>query len=418
MESLLRGLSGDKLSRKFSATMAPFHQTREKDKAARMIWLFFALLTGAAVLSILWPLSRPAPRPREDAADVAFYRAQIAEIEAEAARGGLEPAQAEAAKAQAARRLLAAAPEEVAAADSPRARKIAAALALVAAPAIALGLYEKIGHPDLVDMPLQARVSAPPSQQDFAAIVARMESHLAAHPEDGRAQELMAPVYMRMGRYDDAVNAYKKAIAVLGETPERLMRVAQAMSYANDGAMPPEAVAQLDRALALDPKNPGVRFYLGLAAAQQDDREKARTLWTGLLADLPEGSQARQEVQEKLALLDAPASGAPGLATTAPGEGAGKGAAPSPDAAAAVAAQPVDEQQKMIRSMVDRLAQRLAAQGGSGDEWLRLIRAYKVLNEPSKAQGAYDDARKALSGDAASEQKLAALAQELGLKVQ
>ena len=96
-----------------------------------------------------------------------------------------------------------------------------------------------------------------------------------------------------------------------------------------------------------------------------------------------------------------------------PGEG--KGAAPSPDAAAAVAAQPVDEQQKMIRAMVDRLAQRLNSQGGGADEWLRLIRAYKVLNEQDKAQGAYNEARKALAGDEASQQKLAALAQEMGL---
>jgi cytochrome c-type biogenesis protein CcmH len=398
--------------------MAPFHCGREKDKAAGMIWLVFALLTGVAVLSILWPLSRPAPKRGEDAADVAFYRAQIAEIDAELARGGLDPEQAEAAKAQAARRLLAAAPEEVAAADSPVARKIAAALALIAAPAIALGLYAKIGHPDLPDLPLQARLSAPPAQQDFAALVAKMEAHIAAHPDDGRALELMAPVYLRMGRYDDAVNARRKAIALLGETPERLVKYAEALTYANDGAMPPEAVTQLRRALELDPKNVGARYYLGLASAQQGEKEKARALWTALLPDLPEGSRPRQEVVERLAMLDAPADApaAPaGNAGESAGQGEGKGAAPAPDATAAVAAAPADEQQKMIRAMVDRLAQRLNKQGGGSDEWLRLIRAYKVLNEQDKAQGAYDEARKALSGDAASQQKLAALAQELGL---
>ncbi|WP_374546817.1 c-type cytochrome biogenesis protein CcmI [Rhodoblastus sp.] len=374
-----------------------------------MIWLVFALLTGAAVLSILWPLSRPAPKPREDPADVAFYRAQIAEIDAEFARGGLAKDQAEAAKAQAGRRLLAAASGEVASADSPKARRIAAALALVAAPAIALGLYARIGRPELPDMPLQARMTAAPGEQDFSAVIAKMEAHIAAHPDDGRALELMAPVYLRMGRYDDAVNAYRKAIVLLGETPERLLRYAQALSYANDGTTPPEAVAQLERALQLDPKNAGARFYLGLAAAQQGDKAKARALWTALLDELPPDSRGRREIIEKLAMLDAPAEQGP---APAPGEGA----APSKDAAAAVAAQPVDEQQKMIRGMVDRLAQRIAAQGGSGDEWLRLIRAYKVLNEPDKAQTALDEAHKALSGDAASQQKLAALAQELGLR--
>jgi len=365
-----------------------------------MIWLVFALLTGVAVLSILWPLSRPAPKAREDAADVAFYRAQIAEIDAELSRGAVTAEQAETAKAQAGRRLLATAPEEMAAGDSPKARKIAAALALVAAPAIALGLYTKIGHPDLPDAPLAARMSAPPAQQDLGALVAKMEAHIAAHPEDGRALELMAPVYLRMGRYADAVDARRKALALLGETPDRLVQYAEALSYANDGDTPPEAVAQLERALALDPKNPGARFFLGLAAAQHGDKAKARALWTALLADLPDGSTAKREVVEKLAMLDAPA---------------GQGAGPSPDAAASVAAQPEAEQQKMIHAMVDRLAERLATKGGDADEWLRLIRAYKVLNETGKAQDAYGEARKALSGDAAAQQKLVALAQELGL---
>ncbi|MDI9849092.1 c-type cytochrome biogenesis protein CcmI [Rhodoblastus sp. 17X3] len=380
-----------------------------------MIWLFFALLTGVAVLSILWPLSRPAPKRGEDAADVAFYRAQIAEIDAELSRGGIEKNQADSAKAEAARRLLSVAPDEVAVADSPGARKIAAVLALIAAPAIALGLYARIGHPALPDLPLQARLSAPPAQEDFAAVVARMEAHLAAHPEDGRALELMAPVYLRAGRYDEAVKARGQAMKLLGETPDRLVKYAEALSYANDGMVSPEAVDQLERALALDPRNLQARYFLGLAAAQHEDKAKAREVWTALLADLPEGSRARIDVIEKLAMLDAPLDGGPAPASGQPsGEASGKGAAPPADAAAAVAAQPADEQQKTIHAMVDRLAQRLASQGGSADEWMRLIRAYKVLNEPDRAQNAYDQARKALP-DAESQQKLAALAKELGL---
>ena len=68
-------------------------------------------------------------------------------------------------------------------------------------------------------------MKAPPAQQDFAAVVAKMEAHIAAHPDDGRALELMAPVYLRMGRFDDAVNARGKIIALLGETPRAAGRI-------------------------------------------------------------------------------------------------------------------------------------------------------------------------------------------------
>ena len=45
----------------------------------------------------------------------------------------------------------------------------------------------------------------------------------------------------------DAVNARKKAIETLGETPERLLKYAEALSYAK---LPKEVVAKEKQALA------------------------------------------------------------------------------------------------------------------------------------------------------------------------
>ena len=365
-----------------------------------MIWLVFALLTGVAVFSILWPLSRPWPQPREDAADVAFYRAQIVEIDAELSRGALDPQQAESAKALAARRLLAAAPDEVAVGDTPRLRKIAAALALVLIPAVALGLYQKIGNPDLPDMPLAARLQSQPVTTDIAVAVAKIEAHIDAHPDDGQAYEVVAPVYLRMGRFDDAVRARGLALKLLGPTPERYVRYAEALSYAADGLVSPEAEIQIDQAFKLDPKFMEARYFQGLAAAQHDEREAARKIWSGMMAELPEGSKVKAAVAEKIAMLDAPDTVEP------------------PSSAAQQAQAPADRpdpQQEMINAMVARLAQRLATKGGDADEWMRLIRAYKVLNESDKAEGALADARKALASDASGQGKLTELAQELGL---
>jgi cytochrome c-type biogenesis protein CcmH len=371
-----------------------------------MIWLVIALLTGVAVFSILWPLSRPAPQPREDAADVAFYRAQIAEIDAELLRGALDEPQAQAAKALAARRLLAAAPDEVAVQDTPRLRRVAAILALVLIPAVALGLYRKIGNPELPDMPLEARLRSKPATTDIAVAVAKIEAHLAAHPEDGQAYEVVAPVYLSMGRYDDAVRAREEALKLLGPTPERYVRYAEALSYSADGLVSPEAEIQIDQALKLDPKFMEARYFQGLAAAQHDEKEAARKIWSDMIAELPEGSKVRAAVAEKIAMLDAPDTGEP--------SGAAPQAAAPQQAQAPAAARP-DPQQEMINAMVARLAQRLATKGGDAEEWMRLIRAYKVLNESSKAEGALVDARKALASDAAGQGKLTELAQELGL---
>lgn len=359
-----------------------------------MIWIAMALMTGVAVVSLLWPLTGPAPRAQAESADVAYYRAQIAEIDAETARGEIDGPQAETARALAARRLLSVAGETMRAPEeTARAPWLAALLIAIGAPALALGLYAKTGHPNLPDQPLQVRLETPAASPDLSAAVGKMEAFLKDHSDDGRAPELATSAYLEMGRYDDAVAAMRKSIALQGESPDRLVKYAEALSYANDGVVSPEAVDQLERALTLDPKNLQARYFLGLAAAQHDDGDKAREVWSAMLPEMPEGSQAKRNVMEKLALLDAPVEGA-----TQPAASANEG-------------------RKTVEAMVEHLAQRLAAQGGSADDWIRLIRSYRALGKAAPAQDAYEQARQIFASDDVSRRKFATLAEELGLNV-
>ena len=51
---------------------------------------------------------------------------------------------------------------------------------------------------------------------DLAAAIAKIEAHLAQHPDDGRGYEVLAPVYLRIGRANDAVRAASEALRLLG----------------------------------------------------------------------------------------------------------------------------------------------------------------------------------------------------------
>ena len=84
--------------------------------------------------------------------------------------------------------------------------------------------------------------------------------------------------------------------------------------------------------------------------------------------------------------------------------------------AAAVSAMPKDQQQAVIHGMVDRLAERLKDNGGDLEGWLRLVRAYRVLDESDKAKTALSDARRNFSSDTAATKRLDDLAHELGLE--
>ena len=98
---------------------------------------------------------------------------------------------------------------------------------------------------------------------------------------------------------------------------------------------------------------------------------------------------------------------------------AGSGA-PAPQPEMATPSQPAaipleGEQGKMIRGMVERLAERLKENKSDLEGWLRLIRSYAVLKEPDKAQDAAATARQEFASDAKALEQIDALAQGLGL---
>lgn len=371
-----------------------------------MIFIVFAVLTGAAILSVLWPL-RASMRivPRENA-PVAFYHAQVAAIARDLEAGLVSVADAELARTEAARRVLG--DVAVPAAGEKRSAAIASAIiALIAVPGVAFGLYHSTGSPGLPDAPLAERLAAAPEKSaiaeatpeksDIIAMIAKIEAHLVEQPDDGRGFELIAPIYLRLGRLDDAVNAYAKALHLLGDKPERRADHAEAVVAAADGNVSPDAKAEFETALQKQPDLPKARFYLGLAAQQAGDKVLALDIWTKLLAGAAPDAPYLRAVQGRIAALDPKAA-----------------AVQTP--AKAIAALPAPERDVAIRSMVDGLAQRLAQKGGDVEAWLRLMRAYKVLQEAQLARTAWTDAQKSMAGDEAALRRINNLARELGLE--
>jgi cytochrome c-type biogenesis protein CcmH len=360
------------------------------------IWVVFALMTGAAVLAVLWPLSRVPARPAEERVESQFYRDQIAEIERDAARGLISPAEAEAAKTEAARRLLRATPGSGALADAMgepalRRRRAVSAIALSVVPLLALALYGAYGSPQLPAQPLSARLEARQQQLDFATAIARVEGHLAANPDDGRGWEVLAPVYLRAGRFEEAAKAYGAAIRLLGESAPRLAAYGEALVSAKDGVVSEEARGAFEKALGLEPATVKASFYLAQAAEQDGDREKARGHYAAIVTRSPPDAPWLPLIRERLAKL-------PG------GEGA-----------AAVASLPAPDREAAIRGMVEGLAARLDANGGSAEEWSRLVRSYAVLGEREKARSTLDKARQAVAASTASRDALDAVARDLRL---
>jgi cytochrome c-type biogenesis protein CcmH len=361
------------------------------------LWLIFALMTAAAVFAVLWPLRRQLDAVRSGN-DVAVYRDQLDEIERDQAADRIGKAEAEAARVEVSRRLLAAADSAEAApsvTDLKPAlwrRRAVAVAALFLLPVGAGSLYLSLGSPGIPSQPLAYRLNAQSEQRSIEGMMVQVEAYLERNPEDGRGWEVLAPVYMQLGRYDDAVKARRHALEILGPDATRLGDLGEAMVMAANGIVIAEAKALFERAAALDREDVMAPYYLGLAAKQDGRRDEAEKTWRALLARAPQGAPWIALIQNELARID-------------------ENTVPATEAASA-------EHDGSVQEMVERLAQRMKKDGSNLDGWIQLVRSYRVLGQADKATAAIAEAKVALAGDPDKLRRLAdsikALETELG----
>jgi cytochrome c-type biogenesis protein CcmH len=379
-----------------------------------LVWIAFALLTAAVLAAVLAPLARPAGGEEADAppeaGTLAVYRDQLAEIEAERARGVIGPAEAEAARLEVSRRLLksAAGSER----EAPRAggavpqwahQRIALGTA-VAVPLLALGLYLAHGSPGMPSSPFAAHDDATRAQAEVADLVAKVEARLSKAPQDGKGWEVIAPVYLKLGRFRDAANAYANAARLQGESVKLLAGLAEASILGSDGIVTEEARTAYEKILKLEPGRVEARFWLAMAKEQDGRLTEALTDYSTLLKEAPPDAAYRPPLDMRIKEVSRR------MATVA-SEPAGPTAT---DIEAAAKLGP-EARAQMISAMVDGLAQRLKDNGKDLPGWRRLLNAYAVLGRRDDARAALAEARRNFDGDAQALSELSRLAATLGL---
>jgi cytochrome c-type biogenesis protein CcmH len=371
-----------------------------------VLWVVFAFMTAAAIVAVCWPLLR-GPRKVAGGSDLLVYKDQLQEIDRDRADGLIGESEAEAARLEVSRRLLAAANTSTATAAPAESglrvvkrRRSAIVAAAVVLSLGAPGLYVALGSPNIPGEPAFARARTSEGQQSIAGLVSQVETRLARNPNDGTGWEVIAPVYLRLGRFDDAVQARKKSLQLNGESATREADLGEAEAAAADGIVTADARAAFERAVTLDAHEAKARYFLGLAAEQDGRPQDAASIWRTLLAEARSGAPWASFVREALARV----SGAP--------------AAPAgPTASDVAAAANMSEQARrdMIRGMVARLADRLRDNGADVDGWLRLVRAYTVLGDRDKAKSAAADAKRALADHPDDLRRIDDLLKTLGL---
>lgn len=416
-------------------------------------WQFW-LIAGAMTLAVAAVLLRAMARAGDDLRaaaefDIKVYKDQLAEIERDLTRGTLPPEEADRQRAEVSRRLLEA-DRAAQAGNAPVRRggvRVAAAVVAVIL-AGAFFAYDRLGALGYPDLPLSLRLQmsenlraarpdqataeaqapkpeAQPVDPAFADLIDKLRAAVAARPTDVKGLELLASNEARLGNLPAARKAMEQLVAVKGDqaSADDHAALAEVMIMAAAGAVTPEAEQALTRALAIDPDNGTARFYSGELMAQIGRYDMTFRLWAPLLdkaaqdggpQDAPWIAPIRAQIEdiafragEKYTLPEA----------AMPQAAMPQAAMPGPDAGAVAAAAEMtpEERQAMIEGMVAQLDTRLQDEGGSPEEWARLVNALVQLDRLPNAQAAYDRAKVALKGDTVGTSALRELAVTSGL---
>ena len=374
------------------------------------LWVLIGGTVLLVGLMLVLALQGGAQTPVGDA-ELEIYRDQLEEVERDLARGALAEDEAEAVRVEVSRRLLAADKRDTETANLTNgAFWPAAALIVVLGLGGTFFLYTLIGAPGYPDQPMTARLAAleearenRPNQAvaeaeaathlpkptepdaDYLALVERLRETVAEHPDDVRGLTFLHQHEARLGNFAAARAAQEALIAAKGAdvTLDDLQRLLDTMVFAAGGYVSPEAEQVISAILSENANFAPTRYYQGLLYTQIGRPDLAFPIWQQLLENSPTSAPWVPVIHaeiEQIAALAGVRYQAPELR--------------GPTSADVAAAEDLtdEDRQAMIEGMVEGLAARLADEGGSPQDWARLISALGVLGQFERANAIADEA--------------------------
>jgi len=297
-------------------------------------WIVVALLLAGALLFVVPPLLRGSARgtaASQRDVTLRIHRDQLIELQRDRAEGGITQEQYDNGKREIERRVLeeteSIGPQST---ETQSGRWLAIAVALLV-PALALGLYTKLGNLDALDPQLiqsaqsdeQGGHSITPQQ--IEAMVAQLAEKLAKDPENAEGWQMLARANVYMQRYDQAVKAFAEYTKRVPNDAQALADYADALAMAKGRTLSGEPEAIIAKALAADPNNVKALALAGSAEFNKQAYNKAIGYWERILAVVPAESPIAQSTRNGIAEARAkgnlPGSPAVAAASSAPGVG-------------------------------------------------------------------------------------------------
>ncbi len=400
-----------------------------------MFWVFAALITLVVAVSLIAALRGGRDRVMTGAlSDISVYKDQLAEVDRDLARGVLTEAEAEAVRTEVSRRLLEAdkrAAEDKVSATATLPAVVAVVVVLIGGGAL---LYQQIGAAGYPDLPMAQRLAdidaaaanrmgqvaaeaqAAPNMPDlpqgdaqFMDLMEKLRATVEARPDDLRGLGLLAENEAKLGNFAAAREAQTRVLEIKGDAANEidLLTAIDIMVFGAGGYVSPEAETLIRQLVQIAPESGAGRYYAGLTMAQNGRPDQAFPIWRRLLESSPPQAPWVPVIRAEIGGIAAAA----GINYSLPAV-----SGPSADDIAAAQGLSDEDRLAMIQGMVEGLAARLASDGGTPEEWARLISALAVLGETERATAILGEARTVFAESAEAIALIEGAAAQAGLQ--
>lgn len=391
--------------------------------------IFWIIITALAV-AVTAILLRAASKGQDTSApasayDLKVYRDQLAEVDRDMARGIVNPEDAERTRTEISRRILAADSAQQMSQKPASVTKgsmvwnvgIVAILVLGS-----LALYWRLGVPGYGDLALADRIESaefaranrpsqaeaeadvaaltPPSTQtpaqEYVGLVEQLRRVLEDRPNDEQGLRLLAVSERNLGNFSEAHQVFGRYLDIRGAkaTPQDFADMADMLILAAGGYVSPEAETALALALQGEPTNQPARFFQGMMLAQTGRPDQTFQIWDRLLREGPAEAPWIPLIQAQIDEIAIRA----GITYSQPTPGSAARGPSAEDIEAAGEMSPT-ERLEMIEGMVSGLAERLSSEGGTVEDWARLITSLSVLGRTSDSFTVYQNAVQVFADD-------------------
>ena len=280
--------------------------------------LFWVVCAGLILIALAFVLPTAMQRAGESdraiederkEANIAVYRDQLSELEADLRNGIVSEEQYAQDRDEIERRLL----EDTATSKTKKtvtapsiARNTAYVLG-IGLPLVAVIFYLNVGSPKSISEPPQVssattETAAPQerSQEQIAANVDKLAKRLQSNPNDAQGWTMLARSYNSMEKWSEAAGAYAKATEQSPNNADLWAEYAFAVAMGNGRSLEGKPLELINRALKVDPQNAKALQLAGSAAFQAKDYKKAIDYWQRILKQVPAGSEVEQAITERI----------------------------------------------------------------------------------------------------------------------